>query len=337
MTPTSVLFLIFNRPDVTGQVMEAIRAARPKRLYVAADGPRDRPGEADQCEKARQIATAVDWPCRMHTLFRDRNLGCGAAVGSAIDWFFNHEEEGIILEDDCLPSADFFRFCDELLPRFRSEERVMALCGSCYTESTFDMAVSYYFSCYSDMWGWATWRRAWRAFDRDLSRWHAFKKSGGLKSALSGAPWAVGAWADVFDRTAAGQIDTWDYQWIYTVLEQGGLACYPNRNLISNLGCRPDATHTKDVGPITCKPHQPLLFPLRHPGELVRSQTIDRELEQLRFGINKPTIRIKVLGVVAGVFRLLPTSLQSRIKAMRALLKRSRPGIVGVVTPAPGD
>jgi hypothetical protein len=321
---TAVLFLIFNRPDVTGQVMGAIRAARPKRLYVAADGPRDRPGEADQCRKARQIATTVDWPCQVHTLFRDRNLGCGAAVSSAIDWFFDHEEEGIILEDDCLPSADFFRFCDELLPRFRSEERVMALCGSCYTQSTFDMPVSYYFSCYSDMWGWATWRRAWRSFDRNLSRWPAFKKSGGLKSVLREAPWAVMPWADIFDRTAAGQIDTWDYQWMYTVLEQGGLACYPNRNLISNLGCRPDATHTTEVGPIACKPHQPFVFPFCHPRELVRSQSLERELEQFRFGIIRPTFKVKMLGGVARIFRLLPSPLQERVKAVRAVLRTWR-------------
>src|SRR5262245_4245058 len=124
---TPVLFLIFNRPDTTAKVMEAIRSARPRRLYVAADGPRPQPpDEADRCEKAREIATAIDWPCHLHTLFRKQNLGCRKAVASAIDWFFDHEEEGIILEDDCFPSGDFFRFCELLLPRFRSEKRVMA-------------------------------------------------------------------------------------------------------------------------------------------------------------------------------------------------------------------
>src|SRR5262249_29420461 len=256
------LLLIFNRPDTTALVMNAIRAARPPCLYVAADGHRERPEDAEQCEQARQIATAVDWPCRLHTLFRDRNLGCRKAVGSAIDWFFDHEEEGIILEDDCLPSADFFRFCGELLSRFRSEERVMALCGSCYTRPTSDTADSYYFSYYADMWGWATWKRAWRLYDRDLSRWPEFKQAGSLKSAFKGAPWRERFWSNVFDRTAQGEIDTWDHAWTYTVIEQGGIACYPTRNLVSNLGYRTDATHTKAENPceqarLAAKPHQP--------------------------------------------------------------------------------
>jgi hypothetical protein len=268
-------------------VMEAIRAARPLRLYVAADGPGDRQDDAERCATARQIATDVDWPCRLHTLFRDQNLGCGRAVSSAIDWFFESEEEGIILEDDCLPSADFFPFCGELLPRFRSENRVMAICGSCYTKSTFNAVESYYVSYYPDIWGWATWRRAWQLYDRDLSRWPKFKQSGGLRSAFDGSPWHETMWSSSFDQTAAGEIDTWDYQWIYTVIEQGGLACYPTRNLVSNLGWGPEATHTKgQVGiqppPLAFKPHEPYCFPLRHPRQLVRSKRLERELESVR-------------------------------------------------------
>src|SRR5262249_49341296 len=157
-----------------------------------------------------------------------------------------------------LPSADFFQFCDELLRHFRSESRVMAICGSCYTESTIESLESYYFTYYADMWGWATWRRAWRLYDRDLSRWPAFKRAGGLKTAfgktssrgtawslITRTHWRAAAWSRYFDRTAAGEIDTWDFQWIYTVIEQGGLACYPTRNLVSNLGLRADGTHTK--------------------------------------------------------------------------------------------
>jgi len=119
-----VLFLIFNRPDTTTRVFEAIRAARPERLYVAADGPRmTREGEAERCAEARRIATAVDWPCEVKTLFRETNLGCRAAVSGAITWFFEHEEEGIILEDDCLPDPSFFPYCTELLAHYRDTGR----------------------------------------------------------------------------------------------------------------------------------------------------------------------------------------------------------------------
>jgi hypothetical protein len=268
--------------------MAAIRAAQPPRLYVAADGPGERFSDAERCAKAWHIATAVDWPCQLYTLSRDQNLGCRKAVSTAIDWFFENEEEGIILEDDCLPSADFFPFCGELLSRFRSENRVMAICGSCYTKSTVNAPESYYFAYFPDIWGWATWRRAWQLYDRNLSRWSKLKQSGRLTSMFDGKSWRESMWSSSFDRTVAGEIDTWDYQWIYTVIEQGGLACYPKRNLVSNLGWGLEATHTKiQVGmqpaPLACKPHEPYSFPLRHPRRLARSKQLERELESARF------------------------------------------------------
>ena len=187
MTSVPVLFLIFNRPDTTALVMEAIRAARPARLYVAADGPRPGcPGDAERCAEARRVVTAVDWPCQVKTLFRETNLGCRKAVSSAIDWLFACEEEGIILEDDCVPTSDFFSFCGELLERFRDDKQIMAICGSCYAEAEPNYRASYYFSYYADPWGWATWRRAWRLYDGDLSRWPAFKARGGLRTLSKG-------------------------------------------------------------------------------------------------------------------------------------------------------
>jgi len=331
MTAAPILFLIFNRPDTTAVVMEAIRAARCPRLYVAADGPRERAGEADLCAKARLVATAADWPCQVHTLFREQNLGCRRAVSSAIDWFFDHEEEGIVLEDDCLPSADFFRFCCELLSRFRWDKRVMAVCGSCYTKSTFDMEDSYYFAYYPDMWGWATWRRAWQLYDRALSRWPQFRKVGGLRAAFNGNAWREAAWSTWFDLTAAGEIDTWDYQWIYTVIEQGGLACYPTRNLVSNLGYRADAAHTvvagNELDPLACRAHQPLRFPLRHPRELVRSEALERELEELRLHYlkNWAAERLKrrmLRRRLERILRLLPTSMRTAVTQLRAVRVR---------------
>jgi FkbM family methyltransferase len=327
-----VLLLIFNRPDTTALVMKAIRAAKPPRLYVAADGARERPGDAERCDQARQIATAVDWPCRLRTLFRERNLGCRRAVSSAIDWFFDHEEEGIILEDDCLPSADFFRFCGELLPRFRSEERVMALCGSCYTKSTSDVADSYYFSYYADMWGWATWKRAWQLYDRDLLRWPGFKQSGNLKSVFNGASWRERFWSNIFDRTARCEIESWAQAWIYTVIEQAGIACYPTRNLVSNLGYGADATHTKienawqqaEEARLADRPHQPLRFPLRHPSQLMRSEALEREMEQVRLDLHAAERRGPRRAIRAGlrrVFRLVPSSMRNSIKEVVGLQK----------------
>ena len=167
---TPVLFIIFNRVETTKRVFEAIRNVRPLKLYVAADGPR--PGnDADKvnCDEVRKIIDDVDWPCEIKTLFQDQNLNCGRAPSTAITWFFEHEEEGIILEDDCLPSTSFFRFCHELLAYYRHDNRVMHIGGNNFLEGwQKDPDYSYYFSRSGHIWGWATWRRAWQTFDFDM-------------------------------------------------------------------------------------------------------------------------------------------------------------------------
>src|SRR5262245_46963771 len=229
MTVPPILLLIFNRPDTTALVMDAIRAARPSRLYISADGPREKAGEREVCNEARRVATAVDWPCSVQTLFRSHNLGCRAAVSRGITWFFEHEPEGIILEDDCLPSNDFFPYCADLLERHRNHERVMAICGSAYADVQSDFSSSYYFSYYADMWGWATWRRAWQHYDNRMIGWPAFKARGGLEPLAAGRPWHSSYWTAKFDDTYEKRLDSWGYVWIYTVIEQGGLACCPTR------------------------------------------------------------------------------------------------------------
>jgi hypothetical protein len=169
MTPP-VLFLIFNRPDATACVFEAIRIARPARLYVAADGPRTgRYGEAELCAETRRIATEIDWPCDLRTLFHETNLGCGEAVSRDNGWFFEQVPEGIILEDYCVPHSTFFQYCEEMLDRYRERNDVMAVCGSSYSDNRFYKGGSYAFTRVFDPWGWATWRRAWKKYDRHFS------------------------------------------------------------------------------------------------------------------------------------------------------------------------
>jgi hypothetical protein len=289
-TDVPVLFLVFNRPETTVRVMEAIRVARPERLYVAADGPRDgKTGEVERCIEVRRLATQVDWPCEVRTLFRDSNLGCRSAVSGAITWFFEQEPQGIILEDDCLPSIDFFPYCAELLERYREDERVMAICGSAYADVSLEYPHSYYFSYYADMWGWATWRRAWKHYDSCMDRWPAFKAQGGLDALACGREWHSSYWTECFDNTQTGIIDTWDYQWIYTVIEQGGLACCPIRNMISNLGFDLDATHTKFPSRnLSNRPLASVEFPLRHPICFARSATLEQKIEAFRLNLHPP-------------------------------------------------
>jgi hypothetical protein len=241
---TAVLFIIFNRPDTTRQVFEAIRQAKPPRLYVAADGPREgKLSEVERVQEARTIATAVDWPCKVKTLFRDKNLGCKKGVSSAITWFFEQEEQGIILEDDCLPHLDFFSFCENLLDRYFSDERIFVITGNNFQNGTLRGDASYFFSKYTHIWGWATWRRAWKHYQGDINFWPKWKASDAWKKYK---PDKIERryWQKIFDSCYSGQIDTWDYQWKASTWYKNGLTATPNVNLVSNIGFGEDATHT---------------------------------------------------------------------------------------------
>lgn len=276
---TAVLFLIFNRPDVTLKVFETIRQARPPRLYVAADGPRsDRLGEAEKCREARKIVDQVDWPCQVRTLFRSENLGCKRAVSGAINWFFEHEEEGIILEDDCLPAQSFFWYCQELLEKYRDDKRVWQICGLAFLENKIRMErkASYIFSKYGPIWGWASWRRAWIHYDAELVNWPVMRED----------QWLNSAYEDVSERRARRklgdamfrkEIDTWDYQWGFTKNYQSGLSIVPTRNLVVNLGFGPDATHTKGSShPLAPVSSGDVVFPMEHPPYVITDTNHDQ-------------------------------------------------------------
>ena len=287
---TPVLFLVFNRPDTTQRVFEAIAAARPRRLYVAADGPRtDRPGEAQRCAETRAIAASPDWPCEVKTLFREENLGCRSAVSSALDWFFDAEAEGIVLEDDCLPAPAFFEYCSVLLERYRDDERVLALSGDNFQPASFEPVESYYFSRYNHVWGWASWRRAWRLFERDMAAWPRFRDEGRLEGQAPGDEAFRQYWTSIFDRVAAGAIDSWAYPWLLTSWIHGGLACLPSSNLVSNIGADEGATHTRKAdGWALDRALGSLTFPLRHPPTVERDVAADRFTDRRVYRIGAP-------------------------------------------------
>jgi hypothetical protein len=285
---TPVLFLVFNRPDTTARVFEAIRAARPKRLFVAADGPRShRAGEAERCRQARQLAMAVDWPCDTSTLLRESNLGCRQAVSSAIDWFFDQVEEGIVLEDDCVPDPSFFAYCDDLLARYRNDLRVMSISGDNFIAAHWRPAESYYFSAFPHIWGWATWRRAWAHYDVTMSDWASQRDDGLLHRVFPTSRRARAHWTTIFDRVARSEIDTWDYQWAYATWKQGAVSCLPAVNLISNIGFGSNATHTHDAeAQLANLPRLSLPPPLRHPASVSANTQADAWTTKHVFGID---------------------------------------------------
>lgn len=240
-----VLLLVFNRPNCTKKVFEAIAAARPSKLYVAADGARScRLGEADLCVQVRAIATRVDWGCELKVLFREENLGCRRAVSGAIDWFFEHEEEGIILEDDCLPSPYFFEYAAQALERYRDNDQVMHIGGINYQRPHADLHTAYYYSNIPQIWGWATWRRAWQCYDYDLTGLHSFISSGQWRE-LNEDIDVCYFWVGCFYAAWKSKVDTWDYQWMFSVLANKGVSVSPSVNLVQNIGFGDDSTHTK--------------------------------------------------------------------------------------------
>lgn len=281
---TPVLFLVFNRPEITSQVFESIRQAKPPRLYVAADGPRlGREGEADLVARTRAIATAVDWSCEVKTLFRNENLGCKYAVIGAISWFFEHEEQGIILEDDCLPSRDFFIFCENLLDRYAEDERISTITGNNFQNNNQRGDASYYFSKYNHCWGWAGWRRSWQCYQGDLRFWPEWSAS---EDWTQHTPDKVERryWQTIFDRVHQGQIDSWAYPWTACVWFHGGLTATPNVNLISNIGFGVDATHTLGNDSPYSKMETHHLSCLSHPNLIQQDVIADRYTFDYVFG-----------------------------------------------------
>jgi hypothetical protein len=275
-----VLFLVFNRPDTTKRVFEAIRQARPLQLFVAADGPREnKPGEVERCKEVRKIVhDGIDWNCKVKTLFRDKNLGCKVAVSSAINWFFEHVEEGIILEDDCLPHPTFFRFCEELLNKYQDDERIGQVSGDNFQFGKRCTEYSYYFSRYNHVWGWATWRRVWKNYDVDMKFWPEIRDSGWLQGWLENKKLAK-YWTRIFENMYRGKIDTWDYQFTFGCWIQNYLTILPNVNLVSNIGCYSGTHATRGKGKSANIPTEAMKFPLVHMPFVIRDSYGDKNEE----------------------------------------------------------
>ncbi|HEV8462057.1 MAG TPA: hypothetical protein VGQ38_15260 [Gaiellaceae bacterium] len=272
---TPVALFVFNRPDVTARVIEAVRVATPPLLLVVADGPRPGvPSDEPACREVRALIDRAGWPCPVRTNYADANLGCRARVSSGIDWVFDEVPEAVLLEDDTLPDPTFFRFADELLERYREDHRVMSISGDNFQRGRRRGSASYYFSRYSHIWGWGTWRRAWSLYDRDLTRWPALRAGGWLADVLRDQH-EIEYWTDVFDRVARGEVDTWDYAWLFTCWVAGGLTALPNRNLVTNIGFVPDATHTSSDSRLANLPTKPMEFPLVHPASVTADAAAD--------------------------------------------------------------
>lgn len=295
-----VAFIFFRRPKLTRLVFEQIRIARPPVLLFIADGPRNEE-EAYFLEECKGIVEKVDWPCEVHRNYSDIHLGCKERVATGLAWGFSICEELIILEDDCLPSPSFFTFCMALLSYYRHDARIMHISGSSFTRTGVPNDASYYFSRHSDIWGWATWRRAFEKYDPNMGTWTSFMESVGA-SGLPGDQNEVEYWIQSLNDVREGRVDTWDFQWHFTVFSNNGLACVPRLNLITNLGFGPGATHTLGADSSVAMLYRHELGEVKHPGHMVPSRktdasiflnryinTSEHRLEQVRFGAPLPS------------------------------------------------
>lgn len=276
-----VLILLFNRPAVTRRLLAAIQTGRPRELFVAADGPRsDHPEDIERCRQTRELVDDVDWPCQIHRLYRNTNLGLQKAVTTALDWFFEHVEAGIVLEDDCLPAPDFFTFTGEMLERYANVSQVMHVSGLNMKPEQHFSPYSYFFTGVGHVWGWATWRRAWRLNDPTMADWPEIRHEFGFA-----APPLRRALGYKFDSAFAGRKLTWSRVWYYTTVRHGGLAIIPAVNLIRNVGFGADATHTRDERhPLRLEEWGRLTQPLVYPTYLAVNPLYERHLTRYHKG-----------------------------------------------------
>lgn len=288
---TAVLFLVFNRLDNTKQVFKAIRKAKPPRLYIAADGARaNKEGESEKVQAVRDyIMQNIDWDCKIKTLFREQNLGCKYAVGGAISWFFRNEEQGIILEDDCLPSQSFFWYCEELLVRYSDDKSIYSVSADSRASESFRMKEDYGFCKYPLIWGWASWARAWKDYDPELEDWPKHREV--LPDSISTYKPTVKYWQRVFQETYDKKIDTWDYQFYYLLLKNKGKCIVPKVDLVSNIGFGVDATHTFNTESEDAnRKRYEINIPLNHTPNSDSERKINRYYDRNHFSSKKPFI-----------------------------------------------
>lgn len=311
MTP--IVLMIFNRPDTTEQVFAQIAKVRPLKLLVIGDGPRlHKIGEDELVRATRAIINKINWPCEILTNFSNKNLGCKDRIASGLDWVFENVEEAIILEDDCLPNLTFFKFCEEMLNKYKKDNRIAMISGNNFLFKNISINTSYYFSRYTHVWGWATWRRAWLNYDVSMSNWPTLKQQQLIRLFTNNNFEAL-FWTYSFDMTYDNKINTWDYQWQFSTWSQNQLSIMPSVNLVSNIGFDSRATHTLRSSILSKIPTEDINFPLSHPNIVVPNYLADRITAKRQFTKSKLTILIKyILRTLVRIRKFIFSSLSNQ-------------------------
>jgi hypothetical protein len=283
-----VVLIIFNRPDKARRVFLEIAKVKPPILLIISDGPRlSEPKDVELVIQSREIVNLVDWPCEILTNFSEVNLGCRVRLSSGLDWVFQHVDRAIILEDDCLPSNSFFRFCDEALSLYEHDDRIGMINGSSFSPDSAANMASYYFSKFVHVWGWATWRHKWESYDVDMKLLPSVIASGDFSN-ICGGDRSARYFEPLFQAVRHKSIDTWDYQWWFSNLCAGRVNVTPFKNLVENFGFDSSATHTKQKIRLSNRPALDISFPLKHPSAVVRNIAMDSYVESRHFSNSVP-------------------------------------------------
>jgi len=295
---TPVVLIIFNRPDTTEAVFSAIARAKPQKLLVISDGPRTHLADEGKLVAAsRAIIDRVHWPCEVLTNYSEINLGCRKRVSSGIKWAFDHVEEAIILEDDCLPAPTFFRYCQELLERYRNDLRVGMISGNNFQFGRKCTNDSYYFSKNTHIWGWATWKNRWQlGYDDNMTLWPTIRNEGRLGDLALDIS-ELGYWKKIFDRVYSRKDNSWAFPWTYGNWVQGWLTILPSVNLISNIGFDSNATHSTTLNKLANMPIEDLIFPLKHPIIVARNIVADKS----SFWVYRSPLHIRIIKKVKSI------------------------------------
>lgn len=299
---TPVALIIFNRPDKTKKVFEEIRKVKPAELFIIADGPRE--GNNDDkhlCLETKDIVEKIDWDCKVHKDYSNNNIGLRKRVSTGLNWVFEHTEEAIILEDDCVPHPSFFRFCEELLDYYRNEEKIMAIAGTNFISLQKPEHNSYFFSAFVNVWGWASWRRAWINYDDKINDWPNLSKGDFLLKILQNEK-SVKYWNTILQEVYEEKINSWAYRWLFSCWQNDGLIIIPAVNSVTNIGFGKEATNTKGPGKRSAvNPSNEIVFPLKHPKNIERDEDTDKLItkKRHRFSPRDKTIRFikKILGL----------------------------------------
>lgn len=292
MHKTPVSLFVYNRPDLTAEILKAIGSYKPELLFIISDGPKNSSSDLHAVSEVRRLCNSVNWPCEVISQYREVNLGSRESITQGLSWVFTYVDEAIILEDDCLPDASFFPYCSTLLDQYRADARIFTVGGFRTEDISETNGNSYYYSKYPCTWGWATWKRAYQGFDPNLAEWSEDTKLPWLTEHLAD-PFYANYWAYMLTRAKKGSND-WDYAWAYHCWINNALSIRPNINLIRNTGFSSTATHTKDPNhPFGKKTSSACSFPISHPLEIITIPDLEHLLEDLIYsGVRRRQLQL---------------------------------------------